>query len=126
MKIDFVYKIFPTIIIYKSWGVKKKFAGTTYGPVIFIREEYRNDKALLEHEKTHAKQWYRTLSLHSILYMASKRYRLEAEVEAYKKTMEVNGYVNEYQYEWIVDTLRNNYGLEVSREEILKKLNTRE
>ena len=61
--------------------------GAANGPVVRIRPGYEDDRGLLEHELTHVKQWWRTLGLHSILYLCSKRYRLKAEVEAYREQL---------------------------------------
>lgn len=67
-------------------------AGCTRGPVIFIRPKYRNDIGLLRHEECHVRQWLRTLGLHSILYLLSKKYRLKAEVEAYREQLKWTGF----------------------------------
>ena len=52
-----------------------------------IRKGYENDRGLLEHEKVHVWQFWRTLGLHPFLYLLSKRYRLTAEVEAYREQL---------------------------------------
>ncbi len=63
-------------------------AGCARGPCIFIRPDHRGDAGLLAHEQVHVSQWWRTLGLHSLLYLVSKKYRLAAEVEAYRKQLE--------------------------------------
>lgn len=72
------------MIFYTDFGVPEGSAGCARGPLIFIRPEYRDDVGLREHEWTHVKQWFRTLGLHSLLYLFCWRYRFNAEVEAYK------------------------------------------
>ena len=72
------------ILITSSRFVQPQHHACTRGPVIFIRPEHRNDAGLLAHEKVHVRQWWRTLGLHSFLYLFSKAYKLRAEVEAYK------------------------------------------
>lgn len=62
-------------------------AGEARGPVIRILEAYRDDAGILAHEMVHVKQWFRTLGLHSFLYILSDDYKLSAEVEAYKEQM---------------------------------------
>lgn len=59
--------------------------GCANGPVIRILEKYRNDRGIYEHELVHVRQWFRTLGVHSLLYLFSKRYRFLSEVEAYKE-----------------------------------------
>ena len=56
--------------------------------IIRIRPSCKGDEGLLAHERVHVSQWWRTLGLHSLLYLVSKRYRLRAEVEAYRKQLE--------------------------------------
>lgn len=76
-----------SFIFYTNRFIPKDYAACTRGPCIFIRPEYRGDIGLLEHEKVHVRQWVRTLGVHSILYLMSKKYRLRAEVEAYRKQL---------------------------------------
>ena len=75
------------MIFYTNRFVPEGSAGCARGPVILIRPEYRYDKGLLAHEQVHTYQWWRTLGLHSFLYLFSKRYRLKAEVEAYREQL---------------------------------------
>ena len=72
------------MIFYTHNFIPKKHAGCTRGFVIFIRPEYKNDLGLLEHEKVHRRQWLWSMGISSLLYLSSKRYRLWAEVHAYK------------------------------------------
>ena len=87
--------------------------GTAQGPVVKIKNKYKEDAGLHAHEYTHVKQWYRMLGawlvmvaiatvatfdlygyllaelsvagigLHGLLYLVFSRYRLMAEAEAY-------------------------------------------
>ena len=75
-----------------------------------IRKGYENDKGLLEHEKVHVWQFWRTFGLHSLLYLISKRYRLKAEVEAYKVQLEASGYRSDYS----APMLRDKYATWIS------------
>lgn len=63
------------LVVYTNFGVHKGFAGTTYGPLVFIRPVYKDDIGLLKHELVHTKQFW-TLRL---LTMS----KLERELEAY-------------------------------------------
>ena len=64
--------------------------GCANGPIIRIRPAYKGDEGLKQHEICHVHQWWRTLGLHSLLYLVSKRYRLRAEVEAYREQLKYN------------------------------------
>ncbi len=71
------------IVFYTDRLIPQQFAGCARGPVIFIRPKYKNDKGLLEHEKVHVRQFWRTLGFHGLIYKFSKSYRLKCELEAY-------------------------------------------
>ena len=74
-------------LVFYTNNVKPGFAGQANAFVIRIRPEYKEDKGLLEHEKVHVKQFWRTLGLHGLFYLLSKKYRLKAETEAYREQL---------------------------------------
>ncbi len=45
-------------VFYANWPVPKRFAGTTYGPICFIRPKYLRDDGLRAHESLHAIDWW--------------------------------------------------------------------
>lgn len=67
----------------------KSFGAITIFFIIFIRSEHKDDVALIEHEKIHVKQFFRTFGLHGLFYKFSKKYRLNSEIEAYRRQIEV-------------------------------------
>ena len=67
--------------------VGDKFAARTYGFIIFIKEAYKDDVGLLEHEKTHVKQFWKNPLIFGLKYLLSKTFRLRVEIEAYKVQM---------------------------------------
>jgi hypothetical protein len=71
-------------MIFYTTRFLRGFKGITYGPIILIHPDYRNDLGLLAHEREHVAQWFRTLGLNSLLYLLSERYRLWSEVRAYR------------------------------------------
>ena len=73
-------------VIYSN-NIAEWQAGFAWGPLIFIRPAYREDEGLYQHELTHVKQWFLTLTLHWFLYRI-RRYRLWAEARAYHKQMQ--------------------------------------
>jgi len=94
------------------------FGGTAQGPLIKILSKYKDDTGLIEHEKTHVRQWYAVLGLglllctlltllvapslwplyglapfsHQLLYKFVRPYRCWCEVQAYRKQIAVGGY----------------------------------
>lgn len=67
-------------------NIKEGFGGYARAWFIRIRPKYINDEGILEHEKTHVHQFWRTLGFHGLLLL-SKKYRFKIEVEAYKKQL---------------------------------------
>lgn len=102
------------IVIYTNKFIPEKFAATTYGPVVLIRPKYKNDKGLLEHEKVHVWQWVMSFGLHSLLYKFSKKYRLEAEVCAYKEQIK---YYSVDNTELFAEFIASKYDLDISKDE---------
>lgn len=82
-----------------------------YNCSIKIREKYRNDIGIQEHELCHARQFGRLLWLHSILGIISGTYRLLIELEAYRSQVSNYNYTDKKEYEWIVDALHTKYNL---------------
>lgn len=73
------------LVVYTDRLIPARFGGFTFGPLILIRPAYRGDRGLLEHERVHVAQFWRTLGTMGIGYLLSKRYRLRCEVEAYRE-----------------------------------------
>lgn len=98
----------------------KGFGGLSQGPIIKLLSKYRDDVGLLEHEKMHVRQWYSVLAigllictllmllvspslwpmygaalfLHQMFYKCVRPYRRWCEVKAYRKQIEVGGYIS--------------------------------
>jgi hypothetical protein len=72
------------MVIFTDNFIPAKFAGYTYGPISFIRPKYKDDTGLIEHEKTHQKQFWNTLGLAILFYTFSSTSRYKYELEAYR------------------------------------------
>ena len=59
MKIEVVQKFPPIINVYTNCCVPKRFSGFNVGFINFIRPNVINDKGLINHEITHAKQFWK-------------------------------------------------------------------
>lgn len=94
------------------------FGGTSQGPLVRLLPKYLGDVGLLEHEKTHVRQWYAvtggavlvgallaiTVSpmlwafctaapgVHQTLYSFVRPYRQWSEVRAYRVQLAMGGY----------------------------------
>jgi len=103
------------------WG---GFAGATKACFIRIKPEYRDDVGLLMHEKVHVAQFWRTFGFHSLLYLISKKYRLNAEIEAYKAQLTLPPATSnpDYYRSLYAKFIANKYHLNITKEEVLKKM----
>lgn len=116
------------------------FGGTAQGPLIKILSKYRGDTGLIEHEKTHVRQWYAVLAiglllcslltqlvapslwplcglapfLHQLLYKFVRSYRRWCEVRAYRKQIAQGDYAST---EFAVVALVDKYDLGLSVDE---------
>ncbi len=107
-------------LIKLSESLPNGFGGTAQGPLIKLLPKYQHDVGLLEHEKTHVRQWYAVLalgllvsallallvsptfwigcavapSLHPLLYKFIRPYRRWCEVRAYRQQLAVGGYAS--------------------------------
>ena len=86
-----IYRCLPYLLIYTD-DMDANSNGQANGPVVRIRRGKEGDEGLKQHEICHVHQWWRTLGLHSILYLVSKKYRLKAEVEAYREQLKWMGW----------------------------------
>jgi hypothetical protein len=88
---------------------------------IYLRPKYKDDRGILEHEKCHVCSFYKTLGFHALFYLCSKAYRLHSEVAAYKEQLlwppfEIGN------KELFAKFIANDYGLNITQEEVLKLL----
>lgn len=111
-------RFFPksgAVVFYTDWFVRDWAAGLAFGPIIFIRPRAKEDEGLLQHELVHARQFWRTFGLHGILYLACKKYRYNAEVEAYCESIKYSPWAIERFAHFIA----TKYRLNVTKEEAL-------
>lgn len=102
-----------SIVFYTNRLVGKAFAGAARGPFIFIRPEFKGDQGLLEHERVHVRQFWRTFGLHGLRYRFSRAYRLRSEVEAYRRQLEFSSDVRWSRLNF-AGLLASNYDLGIS------------
>lgn len=124
-------------LIKLSKSLPNGFGGTAQGPLINLLPKYQHDVGLIEHEKTHVRQWYAVLtlgllmcvllvspifwigcavspSLHPLLYKFVRPYRRWCETQAYRKQIAVGGYTSN---DFAVTTLAEKYDLGLSVDE---------
>lgn len=104
------------IVTNSNLVIPKVYGAMTRGCFIFVRPEFKENYALIEHEKVHVKQFWKSFGLHPFRYNLSKDYRLKCEVEAYKRQLE---YLNFDQASkvYFAKYLAENYGLDISFDE---------
>jgi hypothetical protein len=121
MKIKFVDGILPALVVYTK-RVPKGSAGCANGPVIRILPSHKNDEGLLQHELIHVQQAYRLLFIfHALLYYFNDSYRLQAEVEAYRKQLEYSP-DKTYSANLFARFICEDYNLQADRTDVIKQL----
>ena len=117
--IKLVYKILPAFISFEPINIPWVGGYATANKIV-ISPKYTNDKGLLDHELTHVRQWYRTFGFHSWLYKNKKKYRLNAEVEAYKE--QLKSYPDKLSYFALVLVTKPKYNLHMYTQKYVEQL----
>ena len=129
-------------LIKLSESLPNGFGGTAQGPLIKLLPKYQHDAGLIEHEKTHVRQWYAMLSiglllctllmllvspylwplyglapvLYQLLYKFVRPYRRWCEVQAYRKQIATGDYAcNEFAVTALVEKYDLNLSLDGAR-----------
>jgi hypothetical protein len=83
-----IWKVLPVPVITLQ-RMPGRLVGLCVGPFVVVREDYASDYPTIVHELTHCKQFWRGLALlHLVRYYGSRRYRLKAEVEAFRAELD--------------------------------------
>ncbi len=96
------------------------YGGFTENWRLKIRPKYQDDQGILEHEKTHVRQLFRTIGFHNWL-IGWKWYLLRCEVEAYKNQLACPPANNQESYRvQYAAFISTKYGLNISVEDARK------
>ena len=120
--IKLAYKFLPYLLFYTT-NLPDNVGGIANGFIVRIKPKYKLDKGIHAHEEVHVKQWYKTLGFHSFLYKYSSKYRLNAEVEAYKEQLK---YYLDDRTNLFAKFIVEDYNLDVEQESITQLLKERE
>ena len=82
-------------IIISTQLVPKGFSACCLWPFILVRPEHRGDIALIEHELVHYREQAWITPVWVLFYLASRKFRLAAEVRAYTRQIEMGGVTRE-------------------------------
>jgi hypothetical protein len=111
-------KYYPYIIIPIGTFIPRRFAAVVFLFIIFVRKGSRNNQALIEHEKVHVRQFWKTFCTHPIWYQFSKAYRLRAEVEGYAVQIKVREVLGKKpEFERHAKFIATHYNLDVTIDE---------
>ncbi len=84
IRLHSIWSILPVPVVTLK-HMPGRLVGLCLGPLIVVREDYAADWPTIVHELTHCKQFWRGLAiLHLLRYYSSRRYRLKAELEAFR------------------------------------------
>lgn len=93
------------------------FDAITIWPFILIRPECRGDQALIEHEMIHYREQAWVTPIWLLRYKFSRRFRMAAEVRAYKRQIELGGITRERAASLLLE-----YGLGITCSQALESL----
>ena len=88
----------------------KRFDAYTFGFFILVRPQFKDNAALIAHEATHVKQFWRTFGLAGLFYWLSNKKRYEHELEAYRAQLALSPH-SEGRF---ATYLATNYGLDIT------------
>lgn len=114
----YIYSIIPIPVIVTKRFISTRFSAVSLGIAILILPEYKDNEALVQHELTHCRQFYRTLGLHALLYWLSKKWRYKSELEAWRVQIDINPKA----WDLAVKMLLNSYNLDRTEQEIKRDL----
>ncbi|MDB5932453.1 MAG: hypothetical protein JWR60_4160 [Polaromonas sp.] len=75
--------------------VPRGFSACALWPFILVRPEHRGCMALIEHEMVHYREQAWITPAWVVLYLVSRRFRLAAEVRAYRRQIALGGVTRE-------------------------------
>jgi hypothetical protein len=75
--------------------IPQGFSACSLWPFIFVRPEHRSDTALIEHELVHFREQAWITPIWLLLYLASRKFRLAAEIRAYTRQIDMGGVTRE-------------------------------
>jgi hypothetical protein len=75
--------------------IPKGFSALSLWPFILVRSAYRSEITLIEHEMVHYREQAWITPLWVLLYLVSRKFRLQAEVRAYTRQIEMGGVTRE-------------------------------
>lgn len=76
-------------------AIPRPFIAVTIWPFIFVRPTAAGDVGLIEHELVHYREQAWVTPIWVLRYLASRRFRLAAEVRAYRRQIIVGGITRE-------------------------------
>ena len=98
--------------------IREPYDAFTAWPFIFIRPEYRNDKALIAHEQVHYRSMAWLTPFWWLIYAISKSFRWAQEVKAYRVQMALGG-ISIEDATYMLCTYRTGHTLDQARAALL-------
>jgi len=122
MKIK-LYKNLPYLLFYTD-NLPNNWGGCANGPVVRIRKKYINDVGLEFHEAHHVFYFWKFGVIGRLLYLFSKKWKLNEEVACYREQLKhapASRDPERYR-DMYAGFIANDYGLKISKEEVLRLL----
>ena len=89
------------MVIYNRWLVPSGFWAITLWPFIFVDDRHKDNNPLIVHEMVHYNEQAWISPIWWIRYLLSTKFRLAAEVRAYKAQIAVGGLTIQEAAVWL-------------------------
>lgn len=92
--------------------------------LIRIRPRYKDDKGIHNHELCHVAYWWKYGIIGRMLYLFSKKWRLNEEVACYREQLKHAPAINDLERyrDMYAGFIADDYGLDVSKGKVLEML----
>ncbi len=106
------------MIVSANW-IPSRFEAVTIGPFIFIRPLFRDDKALIAHERQHMRDQFRFAVIgYFLLFKFSWQFRLWAELRGHLAQIAAGG----ISADEAARRIASEYRIPLTEQEILRRL----
>lgn len=88
VRLQWIWRAVPVPVLIVS-RLPGRLVGVCLGPAVLVRSDFGDDWPTIVHELEHCKQFWRGGAVvHFVRYYVSRRYRLDAELQAFRAELD--------------------------------------
>lgn len=123
MEFRFVYKCLPVVMCHMDVEIPTGAAAAARGLFIFVKPppyQMPDPDAIITHELTHCKQWYKSGCVMQLFYLIDNDYKIAIEAEAYQAQLECyKEWMRPHVMDFIIEGFNEFYKTNASREQLI-------